>query len=122
MGRLDTVTFAGASGSKYDFDVYPRDTQFEAIGAVYFFTKSEKNQDGYSHKKIYVGETHDLSGSFDNHRAMPCIEEYGMDCICIHAEPNILQREMIERDLVLASRPICNNVLGGGPGVGKWIF
>jgi len=109
MSELGTVIFAGASGRKYDFDVYSIGADFKDIGAVYFFTERvEENQDDCSHTGIYIGQTDVMSARFDYHYAMPCIEKNGANCICIHAESNIIEREEIERDLIIAYKPICN--------------
>ena len=110
MPKLGTVTFTGASGTEYDFNVYPLETEFKKMGAVYFFTKRTKKSDGgYTHcKRIYVGETEDLSERFDNHHKMPCIERHGANCICTHRESSESKRLEIEQDLIDGYDPVCN--------------
>ncbi len=69
MTKLGTVTFTGKSETKYDFNAYPWGTSFKkGSGAVYFVTKRTQKQDdaGYSHTRIYVGQTYDLSTRFDH--------------------------------------------------------
>lgn len=68
MTKFKTVTFVGISKKKYEFVGYSRDTDFNKVGAVYFITKRYKKSDGtYSHKRIYVGETGNLSDRPLNH-------------------------------------------------------
>jgi hypothetical protein len=110
MGKLGTVTFTGNSGAKYGFNVYSLDTDFKEIGAVYFFTKRVKKENGkFTHTKhIYVGQTEDLSERFDNHHAMPCIKRHGTNCICVHSESSESKRRQIEDDIIAAYTPTCN--------------
>lgn len=109
MAKLGTVDFTGESGTVYEFNVYPIDTDFKAMGAVYFFTVRLKKGDGHTHAaKIYVGQTGDLSTRFDDHHKMPCIEREGATCICILAEKSEEARLEIESDLIAAYNPKCN--------------
>ena len=110
MAKLGTVTFTGESGTKYEFNVYPLDTDFQAVAAVYFFTKRTKKTDGsHTHRKhIYVGETEDLSDRFDNHHKMSCIERNGANCVCTHPESTESKRLEVEQDLIDAYSPVCN--------------
>jgi len=112
MAKLGAIIFTGASGTKYNFDVYSIDTKFDDVGAVYFFTKRIKKdgQDKYTHTKhIYVGQTGDLSERFEDHHKMPCIKKNGANCICIHVESNASKRTEIESDLIAAYKPVCND-------------
>jgi hypothetical protein len=45
MAKLAAATFTGKTGS-YNFEVYPADTSFNAVGAVYILTKREVGPDG----------------------------------------------------------------------------
>ena len=110
MAKLGTVTFTGASGSKYEFNSYAFGTNFkENYGAVYFITNRHKNDDGgYSHEKIYVGQTEDLSTRFDHHHKQDCFDQNNANCICIHGEQNENIRLNIERDLIDKYNPPCN--------------
>ena len=109
MGKLASVTFTGASGMKYDFDVYPWGTNFRPIGAVYFTTKRYSSGNGYSHAKIYVGQTGDLLERFDNHHKIGCFRTNGANCICIHPEGVENSRRRIESDLISNYNPPCND-------------
>jgi hypothetical protein len=110
MAKLGTVTFTGASGTKYDFNVYTWDTSFkEDLGAVYFVTRRTQKQAGaYSHKRIYVGETGDLSTRFDNHHKQTCLDRHNKNCVCVHGEQDEDTRLEIEQDLINNYHPPCN--------------
>ena len=58
MAGYGTVTFEGTSGTNYEFTAYSRDTDFNAVGAVYFMTKRTKKEDGgFSHTRLNQGRT-----------------------------------------------------------------
>lgn len=111
MAKLGTIAFTGASGATYDFDVYPWGTGFKKdYGAVYFVTKRGKNAEGgYSHTRIYLGETEDLSTRFDNHHKQDCFDRNEANCICIHGEQDESARLRIEKDLIDKYHPPCND-------------
>lgn len=111
MAKLGTVTFVGDLGEKYGFNVYSLNSLFRRLGGVYFFTKRVKKSNGrYTHSRhIYVGQTGDLSERFDDHHRMPCIKRNGANCICIHRESDGRTRRRIERDLIAAYNPTCND-------------
>lgn len=100
MAKLGTISFEGASGKTYEFNVYPWDTSFKAIGAVYVVTRREKREDTWWHTRIYIGQTGDLSERFDNHHKAECFEENNRNCICVHREDVEAKREEIEKDLL----------------------
>lgn len=110
MAKLGTVTLIGASGKKYEFNVYPWDTNFkENYGAVYFITKrTQKQDDGYSHTPIYAGQTEDLSTRFDNHHKQACFDRHNKNCVCIYGEQDEDTRLAIEQDLIDDYDPPCN--------------
>lgn len=109
MAKYGTVTFTGASGTDYTFTAYSRDTDFNAVGAVYFMTKrSAKPASGYSHTRIYVGQTGDLSVRPLNHHRKDCFDRKGANCVCVLPESNKQTRLAIESDLMEAYDPPCN--------------
>lgn len=111
MAKHGTITFTGASGKKYEFTAYAWDTQFKkGFGAVYFITKRRQNTDGgYSHMRIYVGQTDDLSTRFDNHHKENCFRRNNANCKCIFGEQNEDKRLAIENDLLRNYNPTCND-------------
>jgi hypothetical protein len=110
MTKLGTITFTGASGTQYEFNVYTWGTDFKKdYGAVYFVTKRAKNSEsGYSHTRIYLGETGDLSTRFDNHHKQKCFDQHGANCICMYGEQEENTRLKIEEDLIKNYNPPCN--------------
>jgi hypothetical protein len=57
MSRISTVTFTGQSGTEYQFEVWPRDTNFNDVGGIYIF--SYRTSEG-NHTVLYVGQTNSL--------------------------------------------------------------
>lgn len=111
MGKLSTVIFKGKSGKDYKFIVYSWDTNFkENYGGVYFITKRYKNSSGnYSHERIYVGQSEDLSSRFDNHHKQKCFEDHDANCKCVYGEQNEDTRLEIESDLIENYSLPCND-------------
>ena len=101
---VSTVTVTGSSGAQYSFKVYPWDTQFKAVGAVYLvLRKGNPNFD-----LLYVGQTEDLSSRFDDHHKQPCFDRKGRTHIAILVESSEAQQLRIESDLVTKYQPSCN--------------
>jgi len=109
--KLGTITFTGKSGTEYEFGIYPLDTDFRKdYGAVYFITRRySKNDGGYSHTQIYVGQTSDLSERFNAHHKWDCFTKNSANCACIHGEERESVRLRIEGDLVDNYHPCCND-------------
>ena len=110
MSKIGTMTLTGGSGKKYQFNVYPLDTEFKALGAVYYISKRTKKADdtGGTHEQIYIGETGDLSDRFDNHHKEECFAIYEANCVSIHQESDERTRLDIESDLIDPYDPPCN--------------
>ena len=104
MVKETTVTLKGASGRSYDFDVYPWNTSFKDVGAVYVILK----KNGTNFSVIYIGQTGDLSERFDNHHKRLCFDRNGKTHIGIHLESVETRRLDIETDLVRNYSPACN--------------
>ena len=104
---MTTVFWTGGSGRDYVFEIHPIDTQFNAVGACYIFTKANAQR---SWDAIYIGETHDLSERFDNHHKMPCIKRHRATHICVYTDgmDHYLQRLTVEMDLLANGNPPCN--------------
>jgi hypothetical protein len=110
LAKISDATFAGQSGTKYDFNVYPLDQAFKAVGGVYAITRRYKNSNGgYSHEIIYVGETGDLSTRFDNHHKTDCFEQHEANCICTLRDDDEDSRLSKEADLIKKHNPPCND-------------
>ena len=110
MAKYGTVRYTGQSGQEYEFTAYSNDTEFkEGYGAVYFVTnRHSNNKDGYSHTRIYIGQTGDLSERFDDHHKADCFASHNANCICILGEASKPNRLSIEKDLIDNYNPPCN--------------
>ena len=111
MSKLDTVALRGRSGETYKFNVYPMDTNFNAVGAVYVVSRRSKNQEvkKYQYRILYVGETGDLSTRFDDHHKADCFAQNKANCICVHRDDDQVYRLFIENDLTKLWNPPCND-------------
>jgi hypothetical protein len=110
MTKLADLTVAGKSGNEYKFEVYARETAFNAVGAVYMVTKRTKKPGGNAtHKFLYVGETGDLSTRFDDHHKQDCFDLEGANCICVHQDGGEKSRLAKESDLFKAHDWPCND-------------
>jgi hypothetical protein len=111
MSKLGTVNLKGASGTKYQFDVYTKDTTFnDNVDCVYYVSKRTTKIDvsGY-HTAIYVGETGDLKERFTTHHKQSCFDSHAYNCISVHLESSSSKRLDKETDLVDALNPSCNS-------------
>jgi hypothetical protein len=107
--KFGNVTFRGQTGGEYVFTAYSRDTEFNAVGAVYFMTLREPKADGgFSHTRIYVGETGDLSDRPLNHERKACFDRHNANCICLLVQNDYTLRCAIELDLRRNYDPPCN--------------
>lgn len=108
MAKIADATFEGKTG-KYKFEVYPADTSFRAVGAVYIFTKRTKNAEGKgTHEFLYIGETGSLEERIPNHEKWPCVRKHGVNCICVHRDDNENSRLDKETDLRAEHSTPCN--------------
>ncbi len=109
MAKPADITFTGRSGTEYTFSVYPMGTSFEKLGAVYFVTRRYKNSEGgYTHERIYVGQTENLSTRFDDHHKQSCFDRKNANSVCVYVENSERKRLEIEDDLIQNYDPPCN--------------
>jgi len=106
MVKQATVTLTGASGRNYDFEVYPWDTQFNHVGAVYCVLR-RKPEGNFN--IIYIGQTGDLSERFGDHHKQQCFDRNGKTHIGVYPEPSEARRLTIEADLLGKYKPACND-------------
>lgn len=106
MPKETTMTLkGGASGGAYEFDVYPWDTSFKPLGAVYIVLKKPPS----NFSILYIGQTGDLSTRFDDHHKQVCFDQNGKTHIGIHPESNKSIRLVIEADLLTNYLLVCND-------------
>jgi hypothetical protein len=109
MPKFGTIELKGASGRKWSFTAYPRETEFRAVGAVYVQSVRTKKADGGgSHEFIYAGQTGDLSDRPLNHHKKACFDRHGANCLLIYQEDNEKTRLAIEADLIENYKFPCN--------------
>ena len=108
MAKIADTTFNGKTGS-YKFEVYPIDTTFNAVGAVYIFTKRTVDSTGKgTHTFIYIGQTDSLADRIPNHEKWPCIKRNNANCICVHLDNSEQSRRRKEEDLITGNDAPCN--------------
>ena len=109
MPKIADATFAGKTG-KYQFEVYPLDTNFNTVGAVYIFTQRTVDTSGKgSHSFIYIGQTDSLGDRIPNHEKWPCLRRNSANCICVHRDDGEQSRLKKETDLRAANSTSCND-------------
>ncbi len=102
--QQERITLNGASGAKYEFEVYPWGTEFRPTGGVYAVLRRDPG--GY--RVLYVGETGDLSERFDNHHRALCFTLHRKTHIGVLAEGSRDRRLAIETDIRQFYNPPCN--------------
>ena len=110
MARIGQLTLSDADGTKYTFQTYDLQTNFNSVGVVYVFTRRPDSwcAQRYSHKIIYIGETGDINERFGNHHKANCINTHKTNCIGILLESKGRSRLSYEDKLVVAYDPPCN--------------
>lgn len=108
--KIADATFAGKSGAKYTFEVYPLDTEFNSVGAVYVFSRRTIGSDGRgTHSLLYIGQTESLGERIPNHEKWPCVLGEGANCICVRIDQRETSRLVTETDLRGANWTPCND-------------
>ena len=112
--KTTDVTFQGSTGT-YNFEVYPPDTSFNAVGGVYIFAKYVPSQYGTgTYTPLYIGQTISLRNRIlehQHHGKWNCAENYGVNCICVHEDADSQSRRKKEADLLAVNHPPCNRQL-----------
>lgn len=109
MAKIAGATFKGKTGS-YSFEVYPADTTFNSVGAVYIFTKRVVGADGKgTHTLLYIGQTESLKDRIPNHEKWPCAVRNEVNCICVHRDDDEDSCLAKETDLRAANDTLCND-------------
>ena len=108
MSKLSTIEIAGKSGSKYSFDVYPYESNWAEVGAVYAVTKRTVQNGSGSHNFIYVGHTDNLKERHTSHHKADCFARQSANCLCVHVEAVEETRLTIEADLLAGHVWPCN--------------
>ena len=106
---MSTVRFEGASGDTYDFTAYSINSSFGNYGAVYIFTKQYYDNQGKSwYLPLYIGKTSELGDRISGHEKWDCVNDNGVNSICVYAESSATLRSRIESDLIANYSTPCN--------------
>lgn len=109
MSKITDLTFTGQDGKKYKFQVYPKNTTFRAIPALYAFL-GRRITDG-KYFVLYIGQTSDLSKRFDNHHKWDEATWNGFKYIGVCTGVTLLDLDDDEKNLIAYYRPRCNEQL-----------
>lgn len=74
-----TILFEGASGSSWEFKIYPKSISWNHVACVYAVTKVSTSN---KHTVLYVGETEDIAERFSGHHKEPCFNRNGWTHVC----------------------------------------
>jgi hypothetical protein len=108
VSKIADATFKGKNGS-YSFEVYPSNISFNAVGAVYIFTKRTVADSKGTHLFLYIGQTDSLKDRIPNHEKWPCVNRNGVNCICVHRDDSEKSRLDKESDLRAGNSTRCND-------------
>lgn len=103
--------WTGATGTKYEYRVWPISTRFKAgQPGNYIFTKATPGADGSNtHTPLYIGETGDLGERFDNHHKIGCVGSHGATHLLVRGNTGGVEaRREEERDLLNVYGTPCN--------------
>ena len=100
-----TLTLVGASGTRYEFEVFGLSASFSPVPAVYAVTR--RSSDG-RHTVVYIGHTGNLPERFEGHHKEACFRQHRANCLCVRREPSERRRLMNEADLIRNYAPPCN--------------
>ncbi len=94
---------------RYDFQVYPLDTQFDNISAIYVISKRkiDRQKKGH-HALVCIGQTDSVVDELKKHTRSKCVKKYAANVISILPEANEKRRLKIEEDLKAAHTIACN--------------
>lgn len=110
--RQGSIIFSGKSGEKYHFEVWPLETRFKPVAAVYFVTRRAYDNDSYRracHDAVYIGQTGDLPGALAAGGELDRFRKFGANCVCVHVLTDEARRMAVEQDLLAAHSTYCNH-------------
>lgn len=108
MYNKELIVFIGEIGIKYNFTIYPKDTSFYNVSAVYIFTNRHLDGNTYIHTPLYIGESGQLGSRIAKHEKWPCVTKHGCTHICIMQINGEDARIRVETDLIHNYDPVCN--------------
>lgn len=94
---MATYIWTGASGKKYEYNIYPMDTTWNDVPGNYIFAK----QSSGSWEPLYIGQTGSFKDRLPNHEARPCVlRNRGTH---IHAHINRSEQARLDEESDLAA-------------------
>jgi hypothetical protein len=107
--KIDEVTFAGRSGTPYDFRIYVWETKFKSVPGVYVIA-SRTMEPGQlaQYAPLFIGEAADLSAALKGHPRDECFQMYYGNVIGVLKENDNARRTSIVADLLDGLTPPCN--------------
>lgn len=103
------VTWIGQSGQKYEYHVYPLDTEFRPLPGNYIYAGQSEAGEWVP---IYIGQTRDMHQRLEGHEKLQPAIANGATRIHMHfCERGQAARCTEERDLIMHWQPVCNEVL-----------
>lgn len=109
MSKITDLTFTGQDGKKFKFQVYPKNTTFRSIPALYAFMARRKTDGRYI--VLYIGQTADLSTRFNNHHKWAEATRNGFEYIGVCTGVTLGSLDRDEKNLIAFYRPRCNEQL-----------
>lgn len=104
---ISSAVFRGRK-DRYDFKVFPLDTDFEDVSAIYVISrrKIDRQKKGH-HALVCIGQTDSVLGEIKRHK-IKCIKKHNANVISILPEADVKKRLKIEEDLRAAHAVACN--------------
>ena len=96
-----------ANGRTYEFEVYPKETKFNNIVAIYAFLAPTLG--GYY--LLYIGKTTELGNRLENHHKWHEALRNGFEYVGVCRDVTLLSLDLDERALIQRHRPPLNEAL-----------
>ena len=101
------LDFKTVDGKKYKFNVYPKNTSFRDIVAIYAFLK----HDATGWYVLYIGQSTELGTRIANHNKWLEVNRLGCTHIGVCSKISLLSLDEVEKALIEFYRPRCNERL-----------
>jgi len=101
----DKCIWTGASGKKYEYEIYSTNTNWNDVAGNYIFARESSP---HKWEAIYIGETESFKDRLPNHNELPCIRRNGGTHIHAHVNRGNRARLDEEADLLANNTTPCN--------------
>ena len=101
----DKCIWTGASGKKYEYEIYLMDSTWNDVPGNYIFAKEVSP---HKWQGVYIGETESFKDRLPNHNELPCIKRNGGTHIHAHINSDSHARLDEEKDLLSNNTTSCN--------------